>query len=127
MLKKYLLTLIRVPWSFILLINVICFAILIIAQQSNKIICPDSGVCAKDIIQTLNLNEDYPFFTMVSYFGFYFFGLLFAHVYSFYSEEKGNTLNAQLAKTLACFLVAILIVFTGAIGYVYLTFGNQVQ
>ncbi len=127
MVKKYLLTFLQKPWSFILLINVICFAILIIAQQSNKIICPDSGVCAKDIIQTLNLNEEYPYYTMISYFGFYFFGLLFAHIYSFYSLQKGNILNLKLAQTLACFLVAILIVFTASIGYVYLTFGNQIQ
>jgi hypothetical protein len=127
MLKRYLLTFLRTPWSILFLINIVCFVILFVAQQSKGIVCPDNGQCAKDIIQTYNINNDYPYTTMISYFAFYFIGLLFAHAYSFYSESKGNELNAKLAKTLACFLVAIIIVFTAAIGYVYLAFGNQIS
>lgn len=124
MIKQYLATYLKLPWSIILLINIICFSILFIAQQSTKVICSDAGKCAKDIIQTYNFNEDYPITTILSYFGFYIFGIWFAHTYSFYSTLKGNTLNAQLAKTLACFLVAMLVIFTSSIGYVYLTQGN---
>jgi hypothetical protein len=123
MFKKYLSSFIKLPWVIIILLNIVCFIVLFIAQTSKGIICPDNGQCAKDIIQTFTLNGDYAYMTMVSYFSFYIIGLLFAHAYSFYSEEKGNELNARLAKTLACFLVAILIVFTLSIGFVYLSFG----
>ncbi|MGL4759394.1 MAG: hypothetical protein ACRCXZ_08715 [Patescibacteria group bacterium] len=123
MLKKYLLSYIKLPWSILFLINIVCFSILAVAY---KVICPDYGVCAKDVIQTFNLNNEKAYMTVVSYFGFYFFGIFFAHAYSFYSEEKGNILNAKLAKTLAFFLVVILLVFTCAIAYVYLSSGGQV-
>jgi hypothetical protein len=125
MVKKYFASFLRLPWSLLFLINLICFFVLAFAQQSNKIVCPDNGQCAKDIIQTYNLKGQYAYMTMVSYFLFYIGGLIFAHAYSFYSETKGNELNGKLAKTLACFLVAIIVVFTAAIGFVYLRSGQQ--
>jgi hypothetical protein len=125
MVKKYFSSFLRLPWSLLFLINLICFFVLAFAQQSNKIVCPDNGQCAKDIIQTYNLKGQYAYMTMVSYFLFYIGGLFFAHAYSFYSETKGNELNGKLAKTLACFLVAIIVVFTAAIGFVYLRSGQQ--
>jgi hypothetical protein len=125
MVKKYFASYLRLPWSLLFLINLICFFVLAFAQQSNKIVCPDNGQCAKDIIQTYNLKGQYAYMTMVSYFLFYIGGLFFAHAYSFYSETKGNELNGKLAKTLACFLVAIIVVFTAAIGFVYLRSGQQ--
>jgi hypothetical protein len=125
MVKKYFASFLKLPWSFLFLINLVCFLILGFAQQSNKIVCPENGQCAKDIIQTYNLKGQYAYMTMISYFLFYIGGLFFAHGYAFYSESKGNELNGKLAKTLACFLVAIIVVFPCSIGFVYLRSGQQ--
>jgi uncharacterized membrane protein len=122
--QKYFRSFVSRPWSVLFLINIVCAIILYLAQQSNKIVCPDNGQCAKDIIQTYNQNGDTAYQTMISYFSFYIIGLAFAHGYSFYSDLHDNKLNSKLAQTLACFLVAIVVVFTVAIAYVYLTFGN---
>lgn len=122
--QKYFRSFVSRPWSILFLINIVCAVILFIAQSTNKIVCPDNGQCAKDIIQTYNQNGNAAYQTMLSYFAFYVIGLAFAHGYSFYSDLYDNKLNSKLAQTLACFLVAIVIVFTAAIAYVYLTFGS---
>ena len=120
---KYFATYLKLPWSILSMINLVCFVILVYAQQTKQIICPDNGLCARDIIQTYDRNPEKAYLTMVSYFAFYLLGILFIHIYSFYSEQKNDKINTKLSQTMAFFLVSIMVVFTCVITFVYINSG----
>jgi hypothetical protein len=122
LLVDYLRSFFQKPWSFIFFINVVCWILLGQFQINKQTICPPDSLCGNRVITDIQSSLVFtPHITGYFYFAFYILGLFTCHGYAFYANYKKETLLARLSEIVAIFYLCVLVMFTLAMLYFFVT------